>query len=107
MTLHLEELSPIHDELVDAYAVDDGDRAVRLNHEFHWAINVAADSPKLAQLMSQITRHAPESVFHDRGWLGCGGRWPIHAAYPGCQAHDAEAACGDVGSPCGRGDAVD
>ena len=42
---------------------DDDERAVRLNHEFHRAINVAADSPKLAQLMSQITRYAPESVF--------------------------------------------
>ena len=42
---------------------------VRLNHEFHRAINVAADSPKLAQLMSQITRYAPESVFPAiEGW---------------------------------------
>ncbi len=59
----LRELSVIHDELVQAYAANDGDRAVRLNHEFHRAINVAADSSKLAQLMSQITRYAPESVF--------------------------------------------
>ena len=45
------------------------ERTVRLNHEFHRAINVAADSPKLAQLMSQITRYAPESVFPDvEGW---------------------------------------
>ena len=44
-------------------AADDAEAAVRLNHEFHRAINVAADSPKLAQLMSQITRYAPESVF--------------------------------------------
>jgi DNA-binding GntR family transcriptional regulator len=30
---------------------------------------VAADSPKLAQLMSQITRYAPESVFPTiEGW---------------------------------------
>ena len=36
---------------------------MRLNHEFHRAINVAADSPKLTQLMSEITRYAPESVF--------------------------------------------
>ena len=42
---------------------------MRLNHEFHRAINVAADSPKLAQLMSQITRYAPESVFPTvAGW---------------------------------------
>ena len=64
----LAVLSSIHDELVAAYAADDA-RAVRLNHEFHRAINVAADSPKLAQLMSQITRYAPESVFPTiEGW---------------------------------------
>ncbi|BBZ77742.1 GntR family transcriptional regulator [Mycolicibacterium anyangense] len=65
----LEELAAIHAALTDAYAANDGDRAVRLNHDFHRAINVAADSPKLAQLMSQITRYAPESVFPTiEGW---------------------------------------
>ncbi|HEX2283308.1 MAG TPA: GntR family transcriptional regulator [Mycobacterium sp.] len=65
----LRELEKIQTELEDAYASDDDDRAVRLNHEFHKAINVAADSPKLAQLMSQITRYAPESVFPTiEGW---------------------------------------
>ena len=61
----LRELEKIQTELEDAYAADDNEAAVRLNHEFHRAINVAADSPKLAQLMSQITRYAPESVFPD------------------------------------------
>lgn len=65
----LRELSDIHEQLTAAYQADDADRAVRLNHEFHRAINVAADSPKLAQLMSQITRYAPESVFPTiEGW---------------------------------------
>ena len=59
----LQDLEKIQTDLEDAYASDDDERAVRLNHEFHKAINVAADSPKLAQLMSQITRYAPESVF--------------------------------------------
>ncbi len=59
----LNELTRTQSELESAYAADDGERAVRLNHEFHRAINVAADSPKLAQLMSQITRYAPETVF--------------------------------------------
>lgn len=59
----VRELEDIQAELEDAYTGDDNERAVRLNHEFHRAINVAADSPKLAQLMSQITRYAPESVF--------------------------------------------
>ena len=58
-----DELNTIQNDLEAAYTADDADQAVRLNHEFHRAINVAADSPKLAQLMSQITRYVPESVF--------------------------------------------
>lgn len=65
----VRELTAIQDELEQAYARDDDDLAVRLNHDFHRAINVAADSPKLAQVMSQITRYAPESVFPTiSGW---------------------------------------
>ncbi len=65
----LDELRVIQAELDKAYAGDDHERTVRLNHEFHRAVNVAADSPKLAQLMSQITRYAPESVFPAiEGW---------------------------------------
>ncbi len=59
----VHELESIQAQLEAAYAGDDHERVVRLNHDFHRAINVAADSPKLAQLMSQITRYAPESVF--------------------------------------------
>jgi DNA-binding GntR family transcriptional regulator len=67
----LRELKEIQAQLEAAYAGNDNERAVRLNHEFHRAINVAADSPKLAQLMSQITRYAPESVFPTiTGWPG-------------------------------------
>lgn len=65
----LRELQRTQADLENAYALDDDERAVRLNHDFHRAINVAADSPKLAQLMSQITRYAPESVFPTiAGW---------------------------------------
>lgn len=65
----LRELEEIQQQLESAYARDDEEDAVRLNHEFHRAINVAADSPKLAQLMYQITRYAPESVFPTvSGW---------------------------------------
>lgn len=65
----LRELEEIQEQLESAYAGDDEAAAVRLNHEFHRAINVAADSPKLAQLMYQITRYAPESVFPTvSGW---------------------------------------
>lgn len=65
----LGALKQIQAQLEDAYARDDHEAAVRLNHEFHRAINVAADSPKLAQLMSLVTRYAPESVFPTiEGW---------------------------------------
>lgn len=67
----LRELKAIQAQLEEAYAGDDQGQTVRLNHEFHRAINIASDSPKLAQLMSQITRYAPESVFPTiEGWPG-------------------------------------
>lgn len=67
----LRELKAIQAELEEAYAGSDIEGTVRLNHEFHRAINVAAESPKLAQMMSQITRYAPESVFPTiAGWPG-------------------------------------
>lgn len=67
----LVELNKIQSRLETAYAGDDEERTVRLNHDFHRAINVAADSPKLAQVMSQITRYAPEAVFPTiSGWPG-------------------------------------
>ena len=59
----LAELKDIQSQLERAYEQDDHEGAVRLNHEWHRAVNVAADSPKLSQLMGQITRYAPESVF--------------------------------------------
>jgi DNA-binding GntR family transcriptional regulator len=65
----LSSLRTIQAELEDAYARTDYERAARLNHEFHRAINIAADSPKLTQFMSGITRYAPESVFPTvAGW---------------------------------------
>jgi DNA-binding GntR family transcriptional regulator len=65
----LSELRAIQDQLEAAYDGGDLDRMVRLNHEFHRLVNVAADSPKLTQFMSGITRYAPESVFPTlSGW---------------------------------------
>ncbi|MBI3213052.1 MAG: GntR family transcriptional regulator [Mycobacterium sp.] len=59
----LRELEQIQQQLEAAHAAGDHERAVRLNHEFHRGVNVAADSPKLAQLMAHTTRYALESVF--------------------------------------------
>lgn len=63
------ELTRIQDSLEQAYQHGDVDRMVRTNHEFHRLINVVADSPKLTQFMSGVTRYAPESVFPTlAGW---------------------------------------
>lgn len=65
----LHELGLIQDQLEVAYADNDHEAAVRLNHAFHRGVNVAAGSPKLAQLMGQITRFALESVYPTvEGW---------------------------------------
>lgn len=65
----LSELKAIQVQLEQAYEQPDSERTVRLNHEYHRLINVAADSPKLTQFMSGITRYQPESVFPTlEGW---------------------------------------
>ena len=65
----LQQLVRVQDKLEVAYRADDPEAAVRLNHEFHRGVNVAAGSPKLAQLMGQITRFALESVYPTvEGW---------------------------------------
>lgn len=62
-------LKAVQAELEIAYEQGDLDRIVRLNHEYHRTINVAADSAKLTHVMSTITRYAPESVFPTlAGW---------------------------------------
>jgi len=69
----LRELGRVQDQLEAAYLAEDPEAAVRLNHEFHRGVNVAAGSPKLAQLMGQITRFALESVYP------IVEGWPAHA----------------------------
>ncbi|MGB8407480.1 MAG: GntR family transcriptional regulator [Mycobacterium sp.] len=86
------ELTGIQDALELAYRLTDVDRMVRLNHEFHRLINVIADSPKLTQFMSGVTRYAPESVFPTlEGWpeLSIRDHRRVIAAL---QAGDADAA---------------
>ena len=103
----LRELQRIQSDLEDAYAADDDERAVRLNHEFHRAINVAADSPKLAQLMSQITRYAPESVFPTiTGWPEKSNKHH-RRLLAALEKHDEAGPHRDVRASCRRREAVD
>lgn len=65
----LRGLEAVQERLESAYRRSDHEAAVRLNHEFHRGVNLAARSPKLAQLMGQITKFALESVYPTlHGW---------------------------------------
>jgi len=86
------QLTAIQDSLEQAYKLEDVDRMVRHNHEFHRLINVIADSAKLTQVMSGVTRYAPESVFPTMaGWPELSSR-DHRRLIAALQAGDAEAA---------------
>jgi DNA-binding GntR family transcriptional regulator len=91
----VEELRRIQDSLEQAYQQGDVDKMVRINHEFHRLINVVADSPKLTQFMSGVTRYAPESVFPTlEGWqeLAIRDHRRVIAALKSGDAQEARAA---------------
>jgi DNA-binding GntR family transcriptional regulator len=88
-------LTGIQDSLEQAYEQGEVDRMVRLNHEFHRLINVVADSPKLTQFMSGVTRYAPEAVFPTlAGWpeLSIRDHRRVIGALRACDAEAARAA---------------
>lgn len=86
-------LDRVQDRLEAAYDADDHEAAVRLNHAFHRGINLAAGSPKLAQLMGQITRFALESVYPTvQGWPAQSTR-DHRRLLAALKERDGEAAC--------------
>ncbi|KWX56565.1 GntR family transcriptional regulator [Mycobacterium sp. NAZ190054] len=88
----LAELERVERQLEAAYADGDHEQAVRLNHEFHRGVNLAAESPKLAQLMGQITKFALESVYPTvEGWPEQSMR-DHRRILAALKAHDGEAA---------------
>jgi DNA-binding GntR family transcriptional regulator len=59
----LRELNKVHRELRKAAAAGDGDAVERLNHDFHRRINLLADAPRLAWMLSISTKFAPRRFF--------------------------------------------
>ncbi len=59
----LRELNKVHRELRKAAATGGGDAVERLNHDFHRRINLLADAPRLAWMLSISTRFAPRRFF--------------------------------------------
>jgi DNA-binding GntR family transcriptional regulator len=59
----LSELTKVHEALRKAAEADDGEAVERLNHDFHRRINLIADSPRLAWLLSISTNFAPRRFF--------------------------------------------
>jgi DNA-binding GntR family transcriptional regulator len=59
----LRELNKVHRELRKAATGGDGDAVERLNHDFHRRINLLADAPRLAWMLSISTKFAPRRFF--------------------------------------------
>jgi DNA-binding GntR family transcriptional regulator len=59
----LDELRHIDDALNRAARSGDADEVERLNHAFHRVLNLAADAPKLAWMLSVSVRFAPHRFF--------------------------------------------
>jgi DNA-binding GntR family transcriptional regulator len=59
----LRELTDVHNALRAAAAAGDGDVVENLNHDFHRRINLIADAPRLAWMLSISTKFAPRRFF--------------------------------------------
>jgi DNA-binding GntR family transcriptional regulator len=59
----LRELDQVHRALRKAAAAGDGGAVESLNHDFHRRINLIADAPRLAWMLSISTKFAPRRFF--------------------------------------------
>jgi DNA-binding GntR family transcriptional regulator len=59
----LRELTEVHEALRKAAAKGDGELVESLNHDFHRRINLAANAPRLAWMLSISTKFAPRRFF--------------------------------------------
>jgi DNA-binding GntR family transcriptional regulator len=91
-TADLRELNDVHEALRQAAAAGDGERVESLNHDFHRRINLVADAPRLAWMLSISTKFAPRRFFATiPGWSRASAQ--DHAAIIKAIAErDAEAA---------------
>jgi DNA-binding GntR family transcriptional regulator len=58
-----------------AQKADDKDGVFQANWRFHTAINRAADSPSLANVLKNTIRFLPDFAFEVKGWSELAGRW--------------------------------
>jgi DNA-binding GntR family transcriptional regulator len=88
----LREITGIHQALRKAAMAGDGEAVERLNHDFHRRINLVADAPRLAWMLSISTKFAPRRFFATiPGWSKASAQ--DHAAIlKAISEHDAEAA---------------
>jgi DNA-binding GntR family transcriptional regulator len=65
----LNELNEVHQAHVEAANAGDGDGIESLNHHFHRHINLVADAPRLAWMLSISAKFAPRRFFATSpGW---------------------------------------
>ena len=88
----LRDLTQVHEALRKAAAKGDGELVESLNHDFHRRINLVADAPRLAWMLSISTKFAPRRFFATiPGWSKASAQ--DHAAIlKAISEHDGEAA---------------
>src|ERR1700730_4499395 len=59
----LSELTRVHEALRKAAEADDGETVENLNHDFHRRINLIANAPRLAWMLSISSKFAPRRFF--------------------------------------------
>lgn len=66
----IEEAERLQGLLADAAQANDTEEVERLNHQFHRALNLASDSPKLVWMLATSARFAPRRFFSSiAGWV--------------------------------------
>jgi len=88
----LRELRHLHEGISAAAEAGDGDAVEKLTHDFHRRVNLIADAPRLAWMLSISTKFAPRRFFATiPGWSKASAQ--DHAAIISAMtAGDAEAA---------------
>lgn len=88
----LDELGSMHCSLREAASAGEADRVEELNHAFHRVVNLAAEAPKLAWVLSRTVRFAPHHFFATvEGWPAASAQ-DHEAILSGLRTHDGEAA---------------
>lgn len=88
----IDELEALHYELLAAARRQRWDEVEDRNHQFHRRITLLADAPKLAQILSLVSRYVPRTMYSEiDGWADASSE-DHESIIEAFRSRDAEAA---------------